>query len=61
MRDFLNNTTKEEKHNDIYYHTECGGLLNIEQNEELIDNNNSMNYIHFKKGEKIKIKNNQFK
>ena len=45
IREFFNTTTKEEKHNDIYYHTKCGRLLNIEQKEELIDNKNSMNYI----------------
>jgi hypothetical protein len=56
IREFFNTTTKEEKHNDIYYHIECGRLLNIEQKEELIDNKNSMNYINSKKEKKQKLR-----
>ena len=56
IREFFNTTTKEEKHNDIYYHIECVRLLNIEQNEELIENKNLMNYINSKKEKKQKLR-----
>ena len=56
IREFFNTTTKKEKHNDIYYNTEYGGLLNIEQKDILIDNNNLMNYINFKNDKKQKLR-----